>query len=312
LLSDSSRAAKVHGVADHGVLLAPGRTDIAGNHFAEMNADADAQRHDVAWLKLSLAASISRAARRHGALNLPIQRARRTAPESVTQKLFTMRMAVEDIDQHGERAVETIHHLLRRTRARAGVKLRKSTNMTAHGDVLWVPAPSAINRSTPAARLLAEQIVMRSRAVAAMMLPRTARSWTATAPASMRRSYHPAGRTDSEPERLLSRRRHQIILIAMLAGAVAVQLRRQFEPASWLRPRVTASPICSASTSRRRCGAIDRRGPQPTATFRHVAVMFVDFRSFTAGARSRSPQEVVDRLDGAFAVWSISSTPWRI
>jgi len=30
--------------------------------------------------------------------------------------------------------------------------------------------------------------------------------------------------------------------------------------------------------------------------------MFVDFRSFTAGARSRSPQEVVDRLDGAFAV----------
>src|SRR5258708_19316472 len=35
---------------------------------------------------------------------------------------------------------------------------------------------------------------------------------------------------------------------------------------------------------------------------RQVAVMFVDFRSFTAGARSRSPQEVVDRLDGAFAV----------
>jgi adenylate cyclase len=30
--------------------------------------------------------------------------------------------------------------------------------------------------------------------------------------------------------------------------------------------------------------------------------MFVDFRGFTAGARSRSPQEVVDRLDGAFAV----------
>ena len=30
--------------------------------------------------------------------------------------------------------------------------------------------------------------------------------------------------------------------------------------------------------------------------------MFVDFRSFTAGARSRSPQEVVERLDGAFAV----------
>ena len=35
---------------------------------------------------------------------------------------------------------------------------------------------------------------------------------------------------------------------------------------------------------------------------RRVAVMFVDFRSFTAGARTRSPQEVVNRLDGAFAM----------
>ena len=35
---------------------------------------------------------------------------------------------------------------------------------------------------------------------------------------------------------------------------------------------------------------------------RRVAVMFVDFRSFTAGARTRTPQEVVNRLDGAFAV----------
>jgi adenylate cyclase len=35
---------------------------------------------------------------------------------------------------------------------------------------------------------------------------------------------------------------------------------------------------------------------------RRVAVMFVDFRSFTSGASTRSPQEVVDRLDGAFAV----------
>jgi adenylate cyclase len=32
------------------------------------------------------------------------------------------------------------------------------------------------------------------------------------------------------------------------------------------------------------------------------AIANLDFRSFTAGARSRSPQEVVDRLDGAFAV----------
>jgi adenylate cyclase len=43
-------------------------------------------------------------------------------------------------------------------------------------------------------------------------------------------------------------------------------------------------------------------GASTNSDIRRVAVMFVDFRSFTAGARSRSPQEVVDRLDGAFAV----------
>jgi adenylate cyclase len=43
-------------------------------------------------------------------------------------------------------------------------------------------------------------------------------------------------------------------------------------------------------------------GANTESDIRRVAVMFVDFRSFTAAARSRSPQDVVDRLDGAFAV----------
>jgi adenylate cyclase len=43
-------------------------------------------------------------------------------------------------------------------------------------------------------------------------------------------------------------------------------------------------------------------GTSAAGDLRRVAVMFVDFRSFTAQARSRSPREVVDRLDGAFAV----------
>jgi adenylate cyclase len=43
-------------------------------------------------------------------------------------------------------------------------------------------------------------------------------------------------------------------------------------------------------------------GANTQSDIRRVAVMFVDFRSFTAAARSRSPQDVVDRLDGAFAV----------
>jgi adenylate cyclase len=43
-------------------------------------------------------------------------------------------------------------------------------------------------------------------------------------------------------------------------------------------------------------------GTATGSDIRRVAVMFVDFRSFTASARTRPPQEVVDRLDGAFAV----------
>ena len=43
-------------------------------------------------------------------------------------------------------------------------------------------------------------------------------------------------------------------------------------------------------------------GATSQSEIRRVAVMFVDFRSFTAGASTRSPREVVDRLDGAFAV----------
>jgi adenylate cyclase len=43
-------------------------------------------------------------------------------------------------------------------------------------------------------------------------------------------------------------------------------------------------------------------GASTASDIRRVAVMFVDFRSFTAAARSRPPQDVVERLDGAFAV----------
>src|SRR6202007_3238288 len=43
-------------------------------------------------------------------------------------------------------------------------------------------------------------------------------------------------------------------------------------------------------------------GAEAASDIKRVAVMVVDFRSFTAGARSRSPQEVVERLAAAFAV----------
>jgi adenylate cyclase len=94
-----------------------------------------------------------------------------------------------------------------------------------------------------------------------------------------------------------------VLICGMLAGAVGVQLRRQFAAsiqAATARDRVTnlfgqhVSPV-----------VVERllaEGAGVTSDVRRVAVMFVDFRNFTAGARSRSPQDVVDRLDGAFAV----------
>ena len=65
--------------------------------------------------------------------------------------------------------------------------------------------------------------------------------------------YHRAGSADPPPDLSYHAARSIIILVCgMLAGAVGVQLRRQFEASIWRRPRATASPICSASTSRRR------------------------------------------------------------
>lgn len=108
----------------------------------------------------------------------------------------------------------------------------------------------------------------------------------------------------TEPEIYYHATRSVVILICgILAGAVGMQLRRQFAAsiqAATARDRVTSlfgqhvSPqVVERLMAERTSGASD---------LRRVVVMFVDFRGFTAGARSRSPQQVVDRLDGAFAV----------
>src|SRR5712671_4856954 len=116
--------------------------------------------------------------------------------------------------------------------------------------------------------------------------------------------YHPAGNTDPEPEILYHVVRSLIILICgILAGAVGVQLRRQFAAsiqAATARDRVT--DLFGQHVSPQVVERLMVEGASTASDIRRVAVMFVDFRSFTAGARSRSPQEVVDRLDGAFAV----------
>jgi adenylate cyclase len=116
--------------------------------------------------------------------------------------------------------------------------------------------------------------------------------------------YHPAVNTDPGPDIWYHAARSLIILICgILAGAVGVQLRRQFAAsiqAATARDRITN--LFGQHVSPQVVERLMVEGASTASDIRRVAVMFVDFRSFTAAARLRSPQEVVDRLDGAFAV----------
>lgn len=116
--------------------------------------------------------------------------------------------------------------------------------------------------------------------------------------------YHRAGSADPPPDLYYHSVRSVLILICgMLAGAVGVQLRRQFEAsimAATARDRITN--LFGQHVSPQVVERLMAEGTTSNSEIRRVAVMFVDFRSFTAGASTRTPQEVVDRLDGAFAV----------
>jgi adenylate cyclase len=117
--------------------------------------------------------------------------------------------------------------------------------------------------------------------------------------------YHPSGfATEAAQEPGYNIIRSVLIVIGgVLAGAVGVQLRRQFEAsiaASSARDRVTN--LFGQHVSPQVVERLLAAGAGATSDVRHVAVMFVDFRNFTGAARLRSPQEIVDRLDGAFAV----------
>jgi len=88
-----------------------------------------------------------------------------------------------------------------------------------------------------------------------------------------------------------------------IAGAVGVQLRRQFEAsiaAATARDYVTN--LFGQHVSPQVVDRLLAAGSTTSSDARQVAVMFVDIRGFTAAARARTPQEVVDRLDAAFAV----------
>jgi adenylate cyclase len=116
--------------------------------------------------------------------------------------------------------------------------------------------------------------------------------------------YRPAINPDPEPEIYYHLTRSLVMLMCgVLAGAVGVQLRRGFAAsilAATARDRVTS--LFGQHVSPQVVERLLLEGTNTESDIRQVAVMFVDFRSFTAGARIRSPQDVVDRLDGAFAV----------
>ena len=89
----------------------------------------------------------------------------------------------------------------------------------------------------------------------------------------------------------------------ILAGAVGMQLRRQFEAsiaATAARDHVTN--LFGQHVSPQVVERLLATGAAPTSEMRQVAVMFVDIRNFTAATRIHTPRQVVDRLDEAFAI----------
>jgi adenylate cyclase len=110
--------------------------------------------------------------------------------------------------------------------------------------------------------------------------------------------------SDTEPQIYYHFSRSLVLFTCgILAGGVGVQLRRGFIAsirAASARDRITN--MFGQHVSPQVVERLMSEGASSGSDIRRVAVMFVDFRSFTAAARSRSPQDVVDRLDGAFAV----------
>ncbi len=119
--------------------------------------------------------------------------------------------------------------------------------------------------------------------------------------------FHPAAQaTVGDPmlaAAFLISRSAVILACGVLAGAVGVQLRRQFEAsiaAATARDYVTN--LFGQHVSPQVVDRLLAAGSTTSSDTRQVAVMFVDIRGFTAAARTRTPQEVVGRLNAAFTV----------
>jgi adenylate cyclase len=118
---------------------------------------------------------------------------------------------------------------------------------------------------------------------------------------------HPAAQTAASDPTLAApfvmSRSAVIFACGVVAGAVGTQLRQQFAAsiaAATARDRVTN--LFGQHVSPQVVERLLSAGPTAATDTRRVAVMFVDIRGFTAAASTRTPQQVVDRLDAAFAV----------
>jgi adenylate cyclase len=98
--------------------------------------------------------------------------------------------------------------------------------------------------------------------------------------------------------------RSLVLLIAgVLAGGVGLRLRAQFEKsiaAATARDRVTN--LFGQHVSPQVVERLLMSGTEVAGETRQVAVMFLDIRGFTSAARNRTPIQVVERLDHAFAI----------
>jgi adenylate cyclase len=94
-----------------------------------------------------------------------------------------------------------------------------------------------------------------------------------------------------------------LLLGGIVAGSVGAQLKGRFRraiAAAAERDRVTN--IFGQHVSPPVVERLIATGTGELSEIRRVAVMFVDIRSFTAAAREHSPEEVVARLNAAFAI----------
>jgi adenylate cyclase len=94
-----------------------------------------------------------------------------------------------------------------------------------------------------------------------------------------------------------------LLLAGLIAGSVGAQLKGQFEraiAAAAARDRMTN--LFGQHVSPQVVDRLLAIGTAELGETRRVCVMFVDIRGFTAAARDRSPADVVERLNAAFAV----------